>query len=141
MKADAKTREAAIAVVAAMTAAYKARDLKGLTACFAPDDDVVLIGTGADETRFGPEQIALQAKRDWDQTDSIAIVLESTAVSSAGPVAWVFADGAFNIQAGGQSMVLPARMTFVLECRNDDWLIVHAHFSTPAMGQEEGASV
>jgi len=37
--------------------------------------------------------------------------------------------------------VLPARMTFVLESRNDDWLIVHAHFSPPAMGQEEGASV
>ena len=102
---------------------------------------MTLIGTGADEKRRGLEQIRAQVERDWAQADSLAISFSSTSVSSAGPIAWAFADGTFHIGAGGQSMALPARVTLVLEHRSGRWLIVHAHFSTPAAGQEEGASV
>jgi hypothetical protein len=35
-------------------------------------------------------------------------------------------------------MTLPARITFVLEQRGGQWLIVQGHFSFPATGQAEG---
>jgi ketosteroid isomerase-like protein len=55
-------------------------------------------------------------------------------------VAWAAADITFNLRAGGQELALPARMTSVLEKRENQWLIVHAHFSFPAAEQAEGES-
>ena len=117
MKADNKTSEEVEAVIQKLTGAYKARNLNDVMACFASDDDVSLIGTGADEKRIGPAQIQSQVERDWSQTDSIEMTFTWKLISATGPVAWVNADGSFNIQAGGQAMALPARVSFVLEKR------------------------
>jgi len=37
-------------------------------------------------------------------------------------------------------MALPARVSVVFEKRDGAWLVVHAHFSMPAGGQEAGRS-
>lgn len=141
MKADAKTEAGVKDAIAGLQRSYEGRDAAGFMACFAPDDDVVLFGTGADEKRIGPAAIEAQAARDWAQTESIALRLDDIAVSAAGDVAWAAADGAFEIRAGGAEMALPARTTFVLESRDGKWLIVQAHCSTPFTGQAEGQSV
>ena len=141
MKADARTEAAVIKAVNRMMDSYKMRDMEALVACFAPDGDVVMYGTGADEKRVGLEEIRFQAQRDWAQSDSISMVFSETSVSAAGQVAWVASDGAFQIHAGGQVFSTPARLSLVLEERNGDWLVVHAHFSVPAAGQEEGDSI
>jgi len=52
----------------------------------------------------------------------------------------VAADSVFHLEGGGQRVDLPARLTAVLEKRDDEWLIVQAHFSFPAEAQGEGAS-
>jgi hypothetical protein len=36
---------------------------------------------------------------------------------------------------------MPARLTLVLEKRDAGWLVVQAHFSTPAVGQAAGDSI
>ena len=108
--------------------------------CLAPDADLVLYGTGADEKRIGPEQIQSQVERDWAQTESIAISFPWSSISAAGTVAWAAMDGAFKLRAGGQDMTIHGRASFVLEKRDGKWLIVDAHFSTAASGQEEGKS-
>jgi len=141
MKADVKTESEIKAVLDKLTRSYEQKDMAGLLACFAPDPDVVMFGTGADEKRVGLAEIQLQAQRDWDQTDSIAMAFDWTSISTAGPVAWAAIDGAFEIQAGGQAFRMPARSSFVLEKRNGQWLVVHGHFSAPAAGQEEGESI
>jgi uncharacterized protein (TIGR02246 family) len=141
MKADAKTEAEVKAVLSSLTDSYQARNLEGMMACFAPDPDAVMYGTGADEKRIGPAEIRIQAQRDWNQTEAISMAFDWMSVSSAGPVAWAATDGAFKIRAGGQAFTVPARATFVLEKRDGKWLIVHGHFSTPAAGQEEGQSV
>jgi ketosteroid isomerase-like protein len=140
MKADAKTGSEVRNAIAIMADHYKSRNLAGLMACFAPDDDVALIGTGADEKRSGRAEIEAQAKRDWQQTEALAMRFNDIAVSAAGNVAWACTDGAFEIEAGGQEMTLPARVTLVLERRGGAWLIVQAHFSAPFSGQSEGQS-
>jgi ketosteroid isomerase-like protein len=141
MKAGTRTTEEIEAAVKTLTVAYKTRNLKDLMACFAPDPDVVLYGTGADEKRMGSEQIRFQVERDWSQTESIEMSFTSSSISAAGNVSWAAMDGAFNIRAGGQTVTIPARISFVFEKRDDKWLIVHSHFSTPTAGQDEGSSI
>lgn len=141
MKADVQTTLEVEAAIKKLTEAYKVRSLKDLMERFVPDADVVLYGTGADEKRIGPEQVRTQVERDWAQTESIEMSFVWKSISAAGPVAWVAADGAFKIRAAGQDMVLPTRASLVLVKRGGEWLVVHAHFSTPAPGQDAGSSV
>jgi uncharacterized protein (TIGR02246 family) len=140
MKADAMTEAAVKAVLDKVTEGYAKRDLALLLSAFAPDPDVVMYGTGADEKRIGLAGIQTQAERDWSQTESAAIIYEWTSVSAAGSVAWAACDGSFHLKADGQEMTLPARITSVLEKRDGQWLIVQGPFSFPAAGQSEGES-
>jgi ketosteroid isomerase-like protein len=140
MRADPATEAAVKAVMGRMAEGYAKRDTGLLRSTFAPDADVVMYGTGADEKRIGLDEVQLQAERDWAQTDDADITYGWTSVSAAGSVAWAATDAAFNLKAGGEEMSLPARITFVLERRGDAWLVVQAHFSLPAGGQAEGES-
>lgn len=140
MKADSRTEAEVKATLQTLTDGFRKRDLKAFSECFAPDADVVLYGTGADEKRIGPEQIRTQVQRDWAQSESAAMLLDWTSVSAAGSVAWAAIDGAFKFRAGGQDGTIPVRVSIVLEKRDGRWLIVHAHFSAPAAAQEEGQS-
>jgi ketosteroid isomerase-like protein len=141
MKADAQTVAEIDAAIGKLAGAYRERNLQDFMACFVPDEDTVVIGTGSDEKRVGPEQIRAQVERDWSQTESIEMAFEWKSISAAGPLAWVALEGAFRIRAGGQAMALPVRTSLVLEKRRGQWLVVHAHFSAPAATQEAGSSV
>lgn len=140
MKADAATERDVIAVMNRMADAYRARDIAGVMACFVPDADVVMYGTGADEKRVGLEQIRFQAERDWAQSDEVSLKLDWVSVSAAGNVAWVAADTTLAVRVGDEALSFPARTTAVLEKRDGAWLLAQAHFSFPAAGQEEGES-
>jgi ketosteroid isomerase-like protein len=140
VKADAETRQEVLAVVERLANGYAQRDLAAVLRCFAPDEDVFLFGTGADERRVGPAEVQAQVERDWAQSDYSAFVLTGPSVSAAGSVAWLASEGRFELRVENQEMSFPARATFVLEQRGDRWLIVQAHFSLPAESQEEGSS-
>lgn len=140
MQADPQTRASVMALVEKMTDAYARRDLDAVLACFVPDDDLVMYGTGADEKRVGPEDVRAQVERDWSQSESTAMRFGPVAVSCAGPVAWASMEGDFHVRAGGQEFSLPARVSMVLEKRDGRWLIAHGHFSTPTASQAEGSS-
>ena len=140
MKADATTEAAVKAVLDKFAEAYAKRDMTLLLSMIAPDPDVVMYGTGADEKRIGQAGIQAQAERDWSQAESASITYDWVSVSAAGSVAWAATDGSFTLKAGGQEMTLPGRFTIVLEKRGELWLIVQAHVSLPAAGQSEGES-
>jgi ketosteroid isomerase-like protein len=140
MQADAQTQAAVMATLEQFKHAYEQRDLQGLLALFAPDSDVVLVGTGADERRVGLAEIRAQAERDWAQAEAFAVEWGGTWVSAAGPVAWVTAEAVGRVRAGGQEMELPLRLTVVLEQRGGRWLWMQVHTSVPATGQAEGES-
>jgi len=141
MNADTKTALVVQSAIKQFTDAYVNRSLAGVMACFAADADVVLYGTGADEKRLGSDQIRIQIERDWSQTESLAMSFALSSISAAGPVAWAAVEGACNIRADGRDMTMPLRVSFVFENRGGNWLIVHAHFSTPTSGQVEGRSI
>jgi uncharacterized protein (TIGR02246 family) len=140
MSVVARTAREIEAAIDAMTGAYRSRNLADVMACFAPDSDAVLIGTGGDERRVGPEEIRLQVERDWGQTDAAEMAFSWKSIGAAGDVAWAALQGAFNVTAGGQALSVPIRCSLVFERRDGRWLIVHSHYSVPAAGQEEGSS-
>lgn len=140
MKADSMTETAVQDTLQRLIRAYERRDMEAALACFAPDGDVVMYGTGADEKRIGLDEIREQMERDWAQSESTAISFDESSVSAAGSVAWAAVDARFGFRIDGQEGTLPARISFVLERRQEKWYIVHAHFSTATAGQAEGES-
>lgn len=140
MKADAQTEAAVMAVLEHYTQAYEHRDMMELLANFAPDPDVLIIGTGADEKRVGLAEIRKQAERDWAQSEAASFEWGWSSVSAAGSVAWLAAEAVVAAQVGGQAVHLPIRFTAVLEQRGDTWLWVQMHASFPAQEQAAGES-
>ncbi|MBI3241518.1 MAG: nuclear transport factor 2 family protein [Chloroflexi bacterium] len=140
MKANSTTHQAVKAALDNWADSYAKRDIKRLLAGVAPDPDVLMYGTGADEKRIGLAGIQTQAERDWAQTDAAAFIFHDPAISAAGSVAWASADATFKVEASGQQMAFPARFTGVFEKREDQWLVVQAHFSLPAPDQAESQS-
>ncbi len=140
MKADMETETEIIDILNKLANAYTKRDTRVIEALVASDPDVVLYGTGTDEKRIGLDQIKAKVERDWSQSEATSITYEWTSISSSGSVAWVASDATFHIKADGTQMKLPARVTLVLEKRNDRWLVVQGHFSFPAESQSPGQS-
>ncbi len=61
---------------------------------FSEGDDVVVFGRGADGVRFGRQQTAEQARRDFEQAHGLVVSLGEARVSSAGDIAWATMDRA-----------------------------------------------
>ena len=140
MKIDAKTEAAVMRAFENLWKAYEKRDSASLLSLVAPDPDVLVYGTGADEKRIGRKEVEVQFKRDWSQSEAASLRFQRHTVSSSGPVAWVAADGAAHVKVAGGEVEMPLRVTTIFEQRGDKWLVVHMHVSTPASEQAEGES-
>jgi ketosteroid isomerase-like protein len=140
MNASAQTQADVQATLQQWKDAYSQRDLDGALAVIAPDDDVVAIGTGADEWRVGLAQVRAQMERDFAQAEVLSVAYEPLVVSEAGAVAWVAGHATVQARVDGQDLALVGRFTAVLERRDDRWLLMQTHFSLPAAEQAEGRS-
>ena len=140
MKADKKTHDEVALTLQAFFEAYAKRDLNGVLAFWAPDPDVTMIGSGADEKTVGINQFPKIVIRDWSQSDKATVSLKDLAISVAGSVAWFTTDVVFKIQIGVDKFEMPGRLTGVMEKRSGDWLLVQLHFSVPNVSQAQGQS-
>jgi len=140
MKADEITQTEVTQTLKGMFSAYKKRDLKGVLSFWAPDSDVVIIGSGADEKSVGKAQFSASLKRDFSQAEITGIDFKNFAISSAGLVAWFSADMTFRGVTDGQEFGLPGRLTGVMENRDGKWLWVQMHFSVPSSGPSQEQS-
>jgi ketosteroid isomerase-like protein len=141
MKADSKTQNEVTATLKQMFDAYEKRDLQGMLAVWAADPDVLVIGSGEDEKHIGLGEFGKSSKRDWAQSEAASVnCVGDVLVSTARTVSWFAADVAFQFTIKGKKSQLPGRLTGVMEKRNDKWLLMQMHFSTPAREQEHGQS-
>ncbi len=140
MKADMETESAVMAVMKQFLESFRTRDLESSLALFAPDPDVVFIGTGMDEKCIGLAEIKAELERAFSQSEESSIELGWYSVSAAGPIAWVSADGSVNVKINKQIISFPVRFNMVMEQRRDKWIIVQFHSSVPAANQKEGES-
>lgn len=129
MRADATTEAAVKAVLDKLAEVYVKRDVELLRAVFAPDPDVVMYSPGTRERFVGLPEIQAKATSDWSKSEAASLAYRQTSVSAASSVAWAATDADFIVKAGGQETTLPVHITFVLEKRGGEWLIVHAHYS------------
>ncbi len=110
---------------------YSKKDISILLSLFAPDSDVLVIGTGEDEKRTGLAEIKLQFEQDFYQSDRLQVEFKNVAVSQLGEVCWVAGDTHVYLTVQNQPVEVRLRFTGVLENRDGDWLFVQTHFSLP----------
>ncbi len=140
MRGSPAAEAAALAIPYKFAEAYARRDLQAVLSLFADDRDVVFIGTGRDERRVGLAEVREHIKRNLDQSRALFFRFDWVRAASAGPVAWVAAEGVMQAELTRSEIDVPVRFTGVLEIIHGEWLLVQAHLSTPAAGQEVGES-
>ncbi len=59
----------------------------------------------------------------------IDVSAETIHVSPGGDTAWATNQWIFNARMGDQALALPLRCTWILEKRDERWIIVHFHKS------------
>jgi len=138
MRADPKTEAAVVNIVKQGFEAFTKRDLDAVLAFFAPDPDVVVIGTGGDEKCVGLAQIRNIFERAFAQFEEASFKFGWHSVSAAGSVALLATDATLYVKTSDRQISEQVRLTVVLEQRGDRWLIIQWHDSLPAAGQKDG---
>ena len=138
MRADPKTEAAVVNIVKQGFEAFTKRDLDAVLAFFAPDPDVVVIGTGGDEKCVGLAQIRNIFERAFAQFEEASFKFGWHSVSAAGSVALLATDVTLYVKTSDRQISEQVRLTVVLEQRGDRWLIIQWHDSLPAAGQKDG---
>ena len=132
MKADATTVSNVMFVLTQFADAFHRRNINDLIRLFASDSDVVAIGSDADEKCVGIHEIKALFNRYFENFEALSLELRDTMISTAGQVAWVAADYTITLETGDQETTKYGRLTFVLEKRCDNWLILQIHHSVPS---------
>ena len=138
MRADPKTEAAVMNIVKQGFEAFTKRDLDAVLAFFAPDPDVIVIGTGGDEKGVGLAEVRRILGRAIAQFEEASFEFGWHSVSATGSVAMVAADVTLYVNTGDRQITEQIRLTVVLEQRGDRWLVIQWHDSLPAAGQKEG---
>lgn len=140
MKADQRTQTEVIQAFKGMFEAYKKKDLQATLSFWAPDPDVVIIGTGTDEKGTGLKHLTESLTRDFAQGDVVSIGVKDFSVSSSGVVAWFASDVTFHVKTVDSEFDLSTRLTGVMERVGGRWLWMQMHVSTPDRDQKKGKS-
>lgn len=135
MKADAQTETEIKALIEDMWQRYAQKDLEGFCAYWTDDPDLIAIGTGADEIRFGLEALRHGMEREFDeQAGDVKATIDWLGISAAGVAAWSAVTLTLDATVNGSHVTLPTRMTNVYEKRDGTWRIMQMHLSVSAPG-------
>lgn len=127
------------AMVQRFSEGYQSKDTEGLVALVT--DDCQLVGTGADEVRFGREGFRAQAERDFSQADEVSMTIDGLRVIEAGDAAFAYGDVTVAGSAGGQSFSMSGlRTTLGFVRTSEGWRMAQMHLSVPDNAQTEGSS-
>jgi ketosteroid isomerase-like protein len=132
MPADSDTERNVLAALHRFNLAVAGRDLTGVLALFAKDDDVVLVGSEAGGPALGPAAVEEFFRRIFDRPVHYSWRWHKVSVSAADKVAWVLADGEVLLRGGDEdSRQRPYRITGVLKCTGGVWRWQQFHGSEP----------
>jgi len=138
MKLTEKTELGVQSTLDKVAEAFEERDLDKMMSLFSTDEDIIVIGTGADEKKVGKSEARSLFKRDWSQSEASSIVYNWKSISAEGKFAWATVEATFYARIGSREIHLPTRITIILKKLGKEWLIVHWHASLPASGQQIG---
>jgi uncharacterized protein (TIGR02246 family) len=132
MRADPKTEQEVLAVFDRFNEAVPARDLPATMALFAQEADVLLLASEAGEVAIGRGDVLRFFTRIFSRPVRYSWEWSRRGVSSAGDIAWVFAEGEVVVRGVEGEKRGPYRITGVLVRREGRWLLVQFHGSEPA---------
>jgi ketosteroid isomerase-like protein len=138
MKLTEETKKGVLSTLDKIAEAFEERDLDKMMSLFSTDEDMVVMGTGADEKRVGKSEARSLFKRDWSQSEASSIDYNWRSISAEGKFAWSAVEATVYARIGSREIHLPSRLTIIMKKSGKEWLIVHWHASLPASGQETG---
>ncbi len=97
---------------------------------FASTDDVVVV-TSEDPLLRGSTELGRFLDRYVDGPTTYSWEWDRCDISTAGPVAWLLAEGTETSTSGERVERHGYRMTMVLERQGDRWLLRQVHGSSP----------
>ena len=130
MKPDAGTEAELISVLECFCSAFAERDAEAVMRLFAAAPDVVVV-TSEDLLLRGPRELRAFLERYVNGTTTYSWQWDRHDVAAARSVAWLLAEGTETAVTSGRLERHPYRMTMILERREDQWLLMHVHGSSP----------
>jgi ketosteroid isomerase-like protein len=129
---DAVTESELIAVLERFCSGFADRDAKAVMSVFGPDPDRELVVVTSEATLLrGPVELKRFVDRYVGGATTYSWAWDRYGVSSARSVAWLLAEGTETAETGGRMHQHPYRMTMVLERREDGWVLLQVHGSSP----------
>jgi uncharacterized protein (TIGR02246 family) len=121
-QAPANSDEAVLQTLTAMNDALARRDLAGFMALFEDGDDILLVGSDADEVFHGREAVGGFLKQLYGLPFTFAFDMPTVTIRRKGHHAWLFADGAMvHKRADGSETRRPYRIALVMKRHDDAW--------------------
>ncbi len=114
--------------------ANEKQDMDLVKEIWAPDPDIVVLGTNSDEKIIGWEQIRSTLQRQFDsfQDTYISVRDQVININETGNTAWFSEIMNYNyIYQGEAKQFEGLRFTGVLEKKDGEWYIVQSHISIP----------
>ena len=99
---------------------------------FAPDADVLLVGSERGDVVEGPAGLRDFFQRVFRAPANVGWEWRKVRISSADDVAWLFAEGEVVIVTDARPQRRPYRLTGVLQRHGKRWLWKHFHGSEPS---------
>ena len=109
-------------------------DLSIIEEIWAPDEDIILIGTDSDENLVGWEEIRKAIRRQFGSFENtlISITDQEIKINKNGNTAWFSQMLNYNFIFNSEAMSFEGiRFTGVLEKREGQWRLVQGHLSIP----------
>ena len=123
----------------AYATAYQKKDIKTLSALFAPE--ISGFGSGPDEVISNHADFIQHIRRDMSQANILAVEFSDLKIFGDGRVAWATSTSTFIFTINGtKKQALPGRSTMVFRNTGNRWVIVQLHFSLPYTEQAVGQS-
>ncbi len=114
--------------------ALTTKNMELLSEIFAQDEDIVMFDGNISERFVGWEALKGRFQEHFNSFEKLDITFKELdiKVHAFGEVAWLSSILDANLlNQGQQGIISGLRVTWVLEKRNQNWVIVHAHFSLP----------
>ena len=113
--------------------AFEAHDPEAVMRLFAPDPDVVMV-TSEEYVARGPGELQAFLRAYAPGSTTYSWTWDRIEVSTADTVAWLLAEGTETAATQDGEHKHPYRMTMVCDWRDERWLLVQVHGSSPHHG-------
>ena len=129
---DPPSETALIEVLERFCAGIADRNPAAVMRVFGPDPDPDLVVVTSEEALLrGPGELMRFLDRYVEGATTYSWKWDRHAVSKAGLVAWLVAEGTETVVTDGRLQRHPYRMTMVLKRREDRWVLMQVHGSSP----------